>query len=204
MDAGYAVSDGLFEEPSLGRVLAGAAFLLAATAGSFVIYGALVEVADAARAPAAAVRAPWTFHHRALTRAAPLVGAGLAASVTGAAGLLLCVVPGLFVLTRWSVPLQVIVLEGRSWRDSLARSSELVQGRGWPVLGWVVISLVSYLGISALAFEGLDGLPGWLRSWLSGYAVDITLFPFLAVAWTVMYSRLAVRGNAIRGAPRAT
>lgn len=189
IDATYAASELLFEEPTFGRVLAAGTLYLAGTAATFVVYGALVDIADAVRAaPESPGRPP--HHARVLSIAGPLLATGFAACLAGAAGLLLLVVPGLFVLTRWSVPLQVVVLEEPSWRDALSRSSRLVKGRGSPVFGWVAISFVVYVGAYGVLYELVKDLPAGPRAWLSGYPVDVTLFPFLAVAWTVLYYRL--------------
>ena len=55
-------------------------------------------------------------------------------------GFMLLIVPGLILLTIWSVAAPVIVLSARRW--ALRRSRELVRGNGWPVFGVILILLV--------------------------------------------------------------
>jgi hypothetical protein len=72
----------------------------------------------------------------------PLIGAGLLAGLGISLGLLLLVVPGLFLLTIWAVIAPVIVLERTGVMGAFGRSRELVRGDGWRVFGVIVLVFI--------------------------------------------------------------
>src|ERR1700753_2890215 len=92
----------------------------------------------------------------------PVLGTLLVISILFAIGLIigfiLIIIPGLILLTLWSVTVPVEVLEHRGVFGSFRRSRELVRGNGWNVCGvivivWVVAIVVSFL--VALLASGL-------------------------------------------------
>jgi len=89
----------------------------------------------------------------------PLIGAGILAGLGIGLGLLLLVVPGLFLLTIWCVIAPAIVVEKKGVLDAFGRSRELVRGNGWQVFGVIVtvfvIVLVVNLVLTAVAI-GID------------------------------------------------
>jgi hypothetical protein len=91
----------------------------------------------------------------------PLLGASFLTALGIAGGLVLLIVPGVYLLTVWAVVAPVIVVERRKVFDALGRSRQLVRGSGWPVLGAVMvgflIAAVATLGLSALAAAIFDG-----------------------------------------------
>lgn len=72
----------------------------------------------------------------------PLIGAGLLAGLGISLGLLLLVVPGLFLMTIWAVIAPVIVLERSGVMAAFGRSRELVRGDGWRVFGVIVLVFI--------------------------------------------------------------
>lgn len=80
----------------------------------------------------------------------PLIGAGLLVGVATGFGLLLLVVPGLYLLTIWAVTAPVIVVERRGAFGALGRSRQLVRGNGWPVLGVVVLAFLITIVVAIL------------------------------------------------------
>jgi len=71
-------------------------------------------------------------------------------------GLVLLIVPGLVLLTLWSVVAPVAVIERPGVFSAFGRSRELVRGYGWPVFGTIV--LVFLLVIAASIVAALIGL----------------------------------------------
>jgi hypothetical protein len=96
------------------------------------------------------------------------------------------IVPGLVLLTYWSLITPVILLERKGAFSALPRSSRLVGGNGLRVFA-VVLPTIFVWQYSLGAVE-LAPLPPFL------YAAHVTLngllMPYLAVAWTVAYYRL--------------
>ncbi len=69
----------------------------------------------------------------------PLIGAGILAGIGIAIGLVILIVPGLILLTIWSVIAPVIVVERSGAIDAFGRSRALVKGNGWQVFGVIVV-----------------------------------------------------------------
>jgi len=91
----------------------------------------------------------------------PLLGASFLTGIGIGGGLLLLIVPGLYLLAVWAVVAPVVVIERRKVTEALGRSRQLVRGSGWPVLGAVMvgflIAAVATLGLDALASAIIDG-----------------------------------------------
>ena len=90
-----------------------------------------------------------------------LIGAGFLAALGIVGGLVLLVVPGVYLLTVWAVIAPVIVIERSRVTEALGRSRQLVRGNGWPVLGAVLVGFLiaaaASLGLAALAGAIFDG-----------------------------------------------
>lgn len=120
----------------------------------------------------------------------PLLVAGLLAGIAIAIGLLLLVVPGLFLLTIWAVIAPVIVIEKRGALESFGRSRELVRGHGWTVFAIVVITgLLSGIA-SGLLQAAFSFLPRFLEILVGGTIAQAVVAPFVAIALAITYFRL--------------
>lgn len=120
----------------------------------------------------------------------PLFVAGLLAGIGIAFGLILLVIPGLFLLTMWAVIAPVIVVERKSALDSFGRSRELVRGHGWTVFAIVIITgLLSGIanGILQAAFSFL---PRFLEILVGATVAQAVVAPFVAIALAITYFRL--------------
>src|SRR5580704_9495967 len=103
------------------------------------------------------------------TVAAASILAGIAITI----GLILIIVPGLWLITIWAVIIPVIVIERSGALASFGRSRQLVRGHGWLVLGIIFVAL-----------------PIVLRSGLGTVISGTLVAPFLAVVVTLIYYRL--------------
>jgi hypothetical protein len=81
----------------------------------------------------------------------PLIGAGILAGIGIAVGLILLIIPGLFLLTIWSVIAPAIVVERRGVIESFGRSHELVRGDAWNVFGVIVVVFLLVIAASIIA-----------------------------------------------------
>jgi len=121
----------------------------------------------------------------------PLIGAGILAGIGIFFGLLLLIVPGLFLMTIWAVIAPVIVVEKSPVMKSFGRSRELVRGNGWPVFGAIVVAfLIVIVGgiVFTLIAEAIADGP-LLRIVFSALASTITA-PISALVAAVIYFRL--------------
>jgi hypothetical protein len=80
-----------------------------------------------------------------------LVLNGLLAGIAIAIGFVLLIVPGLILLTIWSVISPSIVVEDKGVFDAFGRSRELVRGHGWNVFGAIVLAFLIVFAVGLVA-----------------------------------------------------
>jgi hypothetical protein len=125
--------------------------------------------------------------------------AGILAGIAIGIGLLLLIVPGLFLLTIWAVLAPVIVIERKDAMSSFGRSRELVRGHGWQVFGVIlVLFLLQFLVtgvIQALANSVADSVVGYS---LADLIVRLLVAPLSALAAAVLFFELKnLRGESV-------
>jgi hypothetical protein len=157
--------------------------------GLFWLQGTLVEAVADIRDGRADLTMGQTFS-RAQEHLGRLIGAGLLAGLAIAVGLLLFIVPGLYLMTIWSVIIPVIVLERAAVMDSFGRSRELVSGNGWNAFFVILLSFLILLGAAIVIGILTFWLSGALGAFLRNVISNTITAPFVALAWTVMYYRL--------------
>lgn len=108
-----------------------------------------------------------------------------------AVGFLLLVVPGLILLTIWSLGPPAIVVERIGPVEAFGRSRRLVKGVGWSVflvlfLTFVIVAVVS-AALAALAGALTDGGAG---TYVAGVVASALTAPIAALAVAIMYFEL--------------
>jgi hypothetical protein len=174
---------------------------LASIVGTFWLQGALVEAVQDVRDGKQDLSVGELFS-RVRPRLPALIVAGILAGLGIALGLVLLIVPGLFLLTIWSLIVPTIVLEGKSAGESFGRSRELVKGNGWSVFGVIVITIGAVIVASIIVGLLTFWLPDGVDSFVSDLISNTLVVPFVAVAWTLMYFALA-QGRTVATAPAA-
>jgi hypothetical protein len=163
--------------------------VLLSLVGTAVVQGALVEAVDQERKhrTGGLFQATWK-------RAGALLGVSLLTGVGVGLGLFLLVIPGLVLFTRWSLAVPAVMLEGRSPRDAMRRSRELVQGRGWQVFA-VFLTVTVAAGLVSFLLERL--LVDAVGLWLSLTVASTLTTPFAAHALNVVYYRVVDPGKPV-------
>ena len=158
--------------------------------GVFWLQGALVEAVADVRDGRADLSIGETLR-RVQPRVGSLVGAGLLAGLGIVGGLILLIVPSLYLLTIWSLIVPVIVLEGRPAMESFGRSRELVRGNGWNAFGVIILTIVLLIAVGIVVALAATPLPDALEPPVQSFVSNVLTAPFIALAWTVMYYGLA-------------
>ncbi len=126
---------------------------------------------------------------------APLIGASLLRVVGVVIGLIVFIVPGVFLLTIWALVAPVIVLERPGVLAAFSRSRELVRGHGWQVLGVIAVFIVILIVVS-LIFGLIGGALGSVGAAIADIVGSTITAPLLALAAAVLYFNLrAVKGE---------
>ncbi len=185
--AGAAAGDGV----AAGLFWAVIAFTIGVV-GYFWVQAALVELVHDVR-DGRADRSVGETYRAVQPRLPAVIAAGVLAAVAIGIGFLLLIVPGLFLLTIWSMLVPVIVIEGRSAGEAFSRSREVVRGNGWSVLGLIIITFLLVGIASAVIRLVFSPLPDFLDSWIGSLVAHSLTIPFAAAALTTAYFHLTAR-----------
>jgi hypothetical protein len=118
-----------------------------------------------------------------------LILVGILAGIGIVIGFILIIIPGLILITIWSVAAPVVVLERPGALKALGRSRELVRGNGWQVFG-VIVVLVIGVRIVAAIIEAIGNAGGAGVGIVVQVIVEILLAPLSALAASVLYFEL--------------
>jgi hypothetical protein len=163
--------------------------------GYFWVQAALVELVRDVRDGRADASVGETYS-AVQPRLPAVIAAGVLAAVAIGIGFILLIVPGLFLLTIWSMIVPVIVLEQRSAGEAFSRSREVVRGNGWDVFGLIVITSIAVgiaSGVIRLLFRPL---PDFFDAWIGSLVAHSLTIPFAAAALTTAYFHLTARETA--------
>jgi hypothetical protein len=169
----------------VGAVLAALISLVAI----FWLQAALVKAVEDVRDGRADLSLGETFE-AARAHLTPVLVAGVIAAIGIGIGFLLLIIPGLVLLTFWSVIVPSIVIEGKSAGESFGRSFDLVRAYFWRVLGIIVLTVLIYAGFEIMLSLILSPLADWLKNFVSTVVSGTLTAPLFALVLTVLYFRL--------------
>jgi hypothetical protein len=126
-----------------------------------------------------------------LRAATPVLGqlllVGIVAAIGIVIGFVLVIVPGLILITIWSVAAPVVVLERPAGVfAALARSRELVRGNGWQVFGVIFVLFFLVIIVSSALQIAADSA-GTGAGIVARVIVGILTGPISALAASVLY-----------------
>jgi hypothetical protein len=175
---------------SVGEAITAAAtqYVLATPLVTAIAIHVAVE-SSAGRSPAAGPALTFALEaFRVLFPAMVLVAVGVGL------GLLAAIVPGIFLLVRWAVVPQAVVVEGRKGGDALRASWDLVRGQGWWTFMVVIVANLLVGALSAIFLFPADLLAEELDSQgveLAGTILgQIATLPLAGFATTLLYFTL--------------
>jgi hypothetical protein len=161
-------------------------------AGTFWLQGALIQAVSDVRDGRADLSVSETFAH-VRPKLGKIIVAGILLGLAIAIGLLLLIVPGLYLLTIWIAVIPAIVLEDRGIGEAFGRSRELVRGNGWNVFGVIVLTFLLLIGVGIAIGLLLSPLEEWLGSLIQQIVANTVITPFVVAVWTLVYYRLKGR-----------
>jgi hypothetical protein len=130
-----------------------------------------------------------------LSAATPFVGAvavaGILASIGIAIGFALIIVPGLILITFWSLLVPEIVIGRAGAFASFSRSWRTVRGNAWHVFGTLVVVFLIYIAGEWLLSLILIALPVAWRNLIADLVAGTVMTPFIAAVTTLIYFRLS-------------
>jgi hypothetical protein len=128
-----------------------------------------------------------------LRTVSPVIGQLIFVAIVAGAGvvigLIFLIVPGLILITVWSLVAPVVVIERPPGLQALGRSRELVRGNGWQVFG-VIFILDVLIAIIAAAVEVAANAAGTGVGIVVTVVLGVLTAPFAALAAAVMYFEL--------------
>jgi hypothetical protein len=134
-----------------------------------------------------------------LRAATPVLGqlilVGIIAAIGIVIGFVLVIVPGLYLITIWSVAAPVVVLEQPGALAALSRSRELVKGNGWQVFG-VILVLYIVVGVISFIVEAIAESAGSAAGIVVRVIVGVLTAPLASLAAAVLYFELGGRAPA--------
>jgi hypothetical protein len=129
-----------------------------------------------------------------IAAALPFVGsvavASILASIGIAIGFVLIIVPGLILLTFWSLIVPHIVIGGSGAFDSFGRSWRTVRGYAWNVFGTFIVVFLILIAVQIVLSAIFLFLPYAWRSFIADLVSGALVAPFLAAVVTLIYYRL--------------
>jgi hypothetical protein len=132
----------------------------------------------------------------------PLAGFAILAVIGVAIGLALLIIPGLILLTFWSVAAPAIVAERVGVFEAFGRSWHLVSGNAWSVFGALVV--VSLIWILIGFVLGAIATPiGNGAIVVANILANVLTAPIFALAVSVMFFDLGGGAGAAAAAPAA-
>ena len=200
LDLASAFADQAAGESVSSELLWSLIAIVLSVVGAFWVQGALIEAVSDVRDGRIDTTIGDLFD-RTRPRLPALIAAGIVAGIGVAIGIILLIVPGLFLLTRWALIPAVIVIEKRRAGEAFDRSWQLTRGYGWPVFGSLIVSFLVYM-IALGVFRALFvPLPRFAEIWIGGVVAHSITTPFIALVGAVLYFRLARLSVGVDPAP---
>jgi len=132
---------------------------------------------------------------------AVVVAASILAGIGIAIGFALIIVPGLILLTFWSLIVPSIVIGGEGVFGSFSKSWRTVRGYAWHVFGTYVLVFLILIVFNIVLGVILLALPIVARNFISNIVSGTLIAPFLALVVTLVYYRLTAAHTAPAAEP---
>jgi hypothetical protein len=129
-----------------------------------------------------------------------VIAASILAGIGISIGFVLIIIPGLVLLTFWSLIVPSIVIGGEGVFSSFGKSWRTVRGYAWHVFGTYVLVFLILIVFNIVLGLILLALPLVARNLISNVISGTLVAPFLALVVTLMYYRLTAAHEGRAGA----
>ena len=131
-----------------------------------------------------------------------LIAAGFVVGILVAIGFVLLIIPGLILLTIFSVVAPAIVIERKGVFDAMSRSRELVKDNGLKVFAVIVVVFLITVVLSAI-IGAIGGAAGDAGAIVAQIIASVLTAPVAALATAVLYFELRRAKGEVGPAPDA-
>jgi hypothetical protein len=183
---------------SYGAIIGLAVVLILDCVVNIILYAALTKTAsEQIIGEKISIGEAWRF---ATGKTWPLLVSALLVAILGSIGLILLIIPGIYIFVSFALIFQTIIIEGYGPGDALSRSHALVKGSWWRCFGvllmvfiieYALISLVSGLLSLFISTGSLGNLLDEPIRW----SVSLLFVPIGVIATTLLFYDLRDRKN---------
>jgi hypothetical protein len=187
---GETIRNGVVETASWSVGIAG---LLAALVGILmylVLTGAITRAVAAEVAgedPGVEQSYRFGFH-----RLGPVLLVSVLVGLAIVGGLILFIIPGIYIGIRLCVSIEALVIEGRRGTEAMGRSWGLVGGHWWHAFGTVVVGGL-LTGIVNAVITAPFGSTGWFVQGVAAAVATVVTLPYSALVGVLLYLDLRAR-----------
>jgi hypothetical protein len=108
------------------------------------------------------------------------------------AGLILFIIPGIYIGVRLAVSIEALVVEGRRGTQAMGRSWELVGGHWWHAFGTLLVAALLTGLVNALITAPFSGTSWFVQAIVAAVATVVTL-PYGVLVGVLLYLDLRAR-----------
>ena len=121
----------------------------------------------------------------------PVALASILAGIGIAIGFAVLIVPGLILLTFWSLVVPIIVVGQSRAMEAFGKSWRTVSGYAWHAFATYVLVFLIWVAFNLALSAALLVLPTGLRSFVATVVAGTLIAPFWALVITLVYYRLS-------------
>jgi hypothetical protein len=111
-------------------------------------------------------------------------------------GLILFIIPGIYIGIRLCVSIEALVIEGRRGTEAMGRSWGLVGGHWWHAFGTVVVGGLLTAIVNALITSPF-GATGWFVQGVAAAVATVVTLPYSALVGVLLYLDLRARKESL-------
>ena len=191
---GESVRNGVTETATWSVGIAGLVTALATVVMYLVLAGAITRAIAAEVAgqdPSVEQSYRFGFHR---LGSVLLVGVLVGLAVIG--GLILFIIPGIYIGIRLCVSIEALVIEGRRGTEAMGRSWGLVGGHWWHAFGALVVGGLLTSIVNAIITAPFGGT-GWFVQAVAAAVATVVTLPYSALVGVLLYLDLRARKESL-------